>query len=87
MVASVILLGPGSLGLLSSQRAGRKRMKTNPQSARITRGSSQGVEFGIGINLPLASFIVEIVYIIVSSAVVKGFFPPVLFVSGSPSNA
>ena len=81
-MVSSILRGPGSLGLLSSQRAGRKRTIMNPHNARIKRISSQGVE--IGINLFPVSLILIIDYIIVSSAIVKGFCPRMLFV---PSNS
>ena len=53
-VVSAILRGPGSLGLLSSSSAGKKRMIMKTNNARIQRTKRYGVEIEIGANLHLA---------------------------------
>jgi len=50
-VVSSILRGPGSLGLFSSRRDGKKRRIMKVHKARIKRMNRYGVEIRFEINL------------------------------------
>jgi len=51
VVASAILRGPGSFGLLSSRMDGKKRKIMKTHKARIKMINKYGDEIGFGINL------------------------------------